>query len=166
MSVVFWMLCGLVFYVYVGYPVLLHVWARFRLAPPNRGGARAGHGEPSVSIVIASRNEGGRIPGRLDNLRQLDYPSHKQQIIVVSDGSTDNTSAVLARIPRVVAVDQPAGGKARALNAGVARATNEESHTPSRGSMRMMGRWHPLTRGGCTELHSHDRSRHGQMLLQ
>ena len=125
MSVVFWMLCGLVFYVYVGYPVLLHVWARFRLAPPNRGGARAGHGEPSVSIVIASRNEGGRIPGRLDNLRQLDYPSHKQQIIVVSDGSTDNTSAVLARIPRVVAVDQPAGGKARALNAGVARATNE-----------------------------------------
>ena len=125
MSVLFWMLCGFVLYVYVGYPLLLHVFARVRPAPFEKRGARSELGLPSVSIVIAARDESRRIPGRLDNLRQLDYPADKQQIIVVSDGSTDATMEVLARTPRVVAVDVPAGGKARALNAGLARATNE-----------------------------------------
>jgi len=122
MVMAFWLLTGIVFYVYVGYPLLLHVWA---LAFPVRRAPRTAGKEPSVSIVIASRNEGSRIRGRIDNLRQLDYPAAKQQIIVVSDGSTDNTSDILARIPRVTAVELPAGGKARALNEGVARATNE-----------------------------------------
>src|SRR5262245_22711427 len=122
MSVVFWVLCGLVFYVYAGYPLMLHVWAR--LARRKTHGA-VRQSEPSVSIVIAARNEARRVPGRLENIRQLDYPAGKQQVIVVSDGSTDDTMGVLARNPRVVAVDVSAGGKARALNAAVARATND-----------------------------------------
>src|SRR5262245_20837520 len=125
MSVLFWMLCGLVVYVYVGYPVLLHVFARLQRAPREARGARSDQRLPSVSIVIAARDESRRIPGRLDNLRQLDYPADKQQVIVVSDGSTDETMQVLARIPRVVAVAVPAVAKARPLNAGLARATNE-----------------------------------------
>jgi cellulose synthase/poly-beta-1,6-N-acetylglucosamine synthase-like glycosyltransferase len=122
MPLVFWMLGGLVFYVYAGYPLLLHVWAR--LAPTKTNRAQR-HSEPYVSIVIAARNEARRVPGRLENLRQLDYPAGKQQVIVVSDGSTDGTVDVLARTPRVVAVAVPPGGKARALNAGVARAVND-----------------------------------------
>jgi len=122
MALVFWVLGGLVFYVYVGYPVLLHLWAR--LAPTKTNRAQR-HSEPSVSIVIAARNEARRVPGRLENLRQLDYPAGKQQVIIVSDGSTDGTVDVLARTPRVVAVALPPGGKARALNAGVACATND-----------------------------------------
>ena len=46
--------------------------------------------------MIAARNEGARIAGRIENLRQLDYPAVKRQIIVVSDGSTDNTLDVLS----------------------------------------------------------------------
>jgi biofilm PGA synthesis N-glycosyltransferase PgaC len=121
MVTAFWLLTGVVLYVYVGYPLLLHVWARVRRVDAV---ATAAH-TPSVSIIIAARNEGRRIPGRLDNLRQLDYPAHKQQVIVVSDGSTDETAGILAQMPRVVAVQLPPGGKARALNEGVARATNE-----------------------------------------
>src|SRR5215831_152135 len=122
MPLVFWMLGGLVFYVYVGYPLFLHVWARLAPMRTNRTQRQC---EPSVSIVIAARNEARRVPGRLENLRQLDYPDSKQQVIVVSDGSTDGTVDVLARTPRVVAVALPPGGKARALNAGVACATND-----------------------------------------
>src|ERR1700751_4803578 len=114
MSDVFWVLCGLVFYVYTGYPLMLHVWARMARRQTQGTPRRF---EPAVSIVIAARNEAGRIPGRLENLRQLDYPASKQEVIVVSDGSTDDTVQVLARAPRVIAVDIPAGGKARALNA-------------------------------------------------
>src|SRR5215467_8868217 len=113
MSVVFWVLSGLVVYVYAGYPLMLHVWARLARRKTHGTGRQY---EPSVSIVIAARNEARRVPGRLENLRQLDYPNGKQQVIVVSDGSTDDTVEVLARTPRVIAVDVPAGGKARALN--------------------------------------------------
>ena len=38
---------------------------------------------PGVSIVIAARNEGRRLAGRIDNLLELDYPAAKRQIIVV-----------------------------------------------------------------------------------
>lgn len=124
-------MCGGVFYVYAGYPALLHVWAKVRrrraLNEPASSRSRV-EWEPSVSFVIAGRNEGARIQGRVANLRGLDYPSGKQQIIVVSDGSTDNTREVLDRLRDefgVTPVDAPARGKALAINAGVSRATND-----------------------------------------
>ena len=124
MATIFWLLCGLVLYVYAGYPLLLHVWARLRGRPASARGP--GEWEPAVSIVIAARNEGARIAGRIENLRQLDYPAAKRQIVVVSDGSTDNTvNALSAFGDEVEALAVDAGGKARALTAGVARAKHE-----------------------------------------
>src|SRR4051812_36275348 len=124
MATIFWLLCGLVLYVYAGYPLLLHLFARLR---PKRIQANGGSNpEPSVSIVIAARNEGGRIAGRIDNIRRLDYPAVRRQVIVVSDGSTDDTLDVLNAVgPDVEALALDAGGKARALNAGVARAKHD-----------------------------------------
>src|SRR4051794_18213980 len=117
-SPVFWLSAALVAYVYAGYPAALHVWAwwrrrrrglripdrrchsaagRHRPSKPfirhRRGGVR--NPSPGVSIVIAARNEGTRLAARLDNLFSLDW-SGARQIIVVSDGSTDNTREVLA----------------------------------------------------------------------
>jgi poly-beta-1,6-N-acetyl-D-glucosamine synthase len=122
MTALFWVSCAMVVYVYVGYPALLAIWSRLR---PRR--IAADHAErPGVSIVIAARNEASRLAGRLDNLLQLEYPEARRQIVVVSDGSTDNTLAVLQRYRRVVdVVSVKGGGKALALNAGVARATHE-----------------------------------------
>jgi cellulose synthase/poly-beta-1,6-N-acetylglucosamine synthase-like glycosyltransferase len=77
---------------------------------------------------MAARNEQSRIAAKLDNLLAVDYPPDKLQIIVVSDGSTDDTNEIvesyadrgvhLERLER----DQ---GKAVALNQGVARATSD-----------------------------------------
>jgi biofilm PGA synthesis N-glycosyltransferase PgaC len=146
MALVFWLSVAAVAYVYVGYPALLHLWARLRPKPlriadcglrNDCGSAESAINPQSavrdpqsavrdVSIVIAARNEGARLPARIDNLLNLDYPASRRQIIIVSDGSTDDTLDVLARYRRSVdAVAVPPGGKALALNAGVAQATGE-----------------------------------------
>src|SRR4051794_25083943 len=95
MALVFWFSFAAIAYVYLGYPLLLTAWARLRPRPVSSGQRRGAGGflneGPGVSIVIAARNEGQRIGARLQNLLDLQYPSSRRQIIVVSDGSTDDT---------------------------------------------------------------------------
>jgi cellulose synthase/poly-beta-1,6-N-acetylglucosamine synthase-like glycosyltransferase len=123
MALVFWLSLIFVGYAYIGYPALLAAWARLRPKPLS---IRNTVGRPAVSIVLAVRNEGPRLAARIDNLLELDYPADRRQIIVVSDGSTDGTLAVLDRYTSVVdVVAIEAGGKAQALNSGAARARNE-----------------------------------------
>jgi cellulose synthase/poly-beta-1,6-N-acetylglucosamine synthase-like glycosyltransferase len=121
MVVVFWISCAVVAYVYVGYPALLAVWARLR----RQTAVAASQQRPPISIVLAARDEGARLGARLDNLLHLTYPAPRQ-IIVVSDGSVDDTLAVLeGYAPAIEVVSIEASGKASALNAGVARAKHD-----------------------------------------
>jgi poly-beta-1,6-N-acetyl-D-glucosamine synthase len=135
MELIFWLSAAFVVYVYAGYPVLLHLWARRRSALASAAAAdswtfAAAQAArpiraklPGVSIVIAACNEGPRLSDRIENLRSLDYPPARRQIVVVSDGSTDNTPEVIRRFSGSVDfVSVPRGGKALALNAGVATA--------------------------------------------
>jgi cellulose synthase/poly-beta-1,6-N-acetylglucosamine synthase-like glycosyltransferase len=120
MVVIFWLSCAAVTYVYVGYPLLLLLWARVHRRPVADAPAAD---LPGVSIVVAARNEGSCLAARVDNLLHLDYPAERRQIIVASDGSTDDSLAQLTAFsPAVDTIPLPAGGKALALNAGVARA--------------------------------------------
>ncbi len=123
MAILFWISVALVAYVYAGYPLLLHLWSR--LWPRPLAPVRSPE-PPGVSIVIAARNEGSRLGARIENLLEMDYPASARQIIVVSDGSTDDTLDVLRRYQADVdVVDAGPGGKALALNAGVDRARFE-----------------------------------------
>jgi poly-beta-1,6-N-acetyl-D-glucosamine synthase len=120
MALFFWAMAAAIGYVYAGYPVLLRVWARLRARPVRRTAAAA---PPGISIVIAARNEGPRLAARIQNLLDLDYPAEARQIIVASDGSTDDTLDRLAAFGNAVdVIGLPHGGKAAALNAAVARA--------------------------------------------
>src|SRR5262249_22129032 len=127
MRLIFWVSALTILYVYAGYPLLLEMWARVRprRLSPGDAAAPAAHEWPRVSIVIAVRNEAARLPGRIENLLALAYPRDRREIIVVSDGSTDETPEVLARFPEVQVIAAPARGKAVALNLGVARACGE-----------------------------------------
>jgi cellulose synthase/poly-beta-1,6-N-acetylglucosamine synthase-like glycosyltransferase len=125
MRLVFWGSALSIAYVYAGYPLLLAIWARLRPKAVGRT-SEDGAFEPTVSIVVAARNEAARLTARVDNLLALDYPADKRQVIVVSDGSTDDTMEVLARYDGIVRAVETAGlGKAAALNAGVACATGD-----------------------------------------
>lgn len=117
----FWIALALTAYTYVGYPFWLKVLAVVRPRP-----VRCAPIAPTVSIVIAVHNEEGRLPAKLANLERLTYPS-PFQVVLISDGSTDQTNAILSSAPDFVhpILLPEAHGKAMALNAGVRAATGE-----------------------------------------
>jgi cellulose synthase/poly-beta-1,6-N-acetylglucosamine synthase-like glycosyltransferase len=119
MESLFWVSLAVVAYVYVGYPALLAVWARVARRPVRRRTPRDAAEWPAVSVIIAARNEGARLPGRIANLLDQTYPG-PLDIIVVSNGSHDGTAGALSQFAdRVRLIELPDGGKPLALNAGV-----------------------------------------------
>src|SRR6185503_16050217 len=82
----FWLSIVLLGYVYVGYPVLAALRATFLEKPRRRAAI-----EPTVSIIVIAHNEADRIAPRIENLLALDYPRDRLEIVIGSDGSTDDT---------------------------------------------------------------------------
>jgi cellulose synthase/poly-beta-1,6-N-acetylglucosamine synthase-like glycosyltransferase len=118
----FWASALLVGFTYVGAPLLILARAAIRPRP-----VRSAPIEPSISVVIAARNEAAVIGGRLANLAALDYPPDKLQVIIASDGSEDDTVGIAreATIGRLTVLDLARVGKADALNAAVDLADGE-----------------------------------------
>jgi len=52
--------------------------------------------EPAVTLVVAAYNEETVIGRRLENLRALDYPAEKLELVVTSDASSDRTEELAA----------------------------------------------------------------------
>jgi GT2 family glycosyltransferase len=79
--------------------------------------------KPSVSVVVCSYNGGSTLEQCLRSLCALDYPDF--EVIVVDDGSTDNTPAIVARFPDVRSIRQTNRGLSAARNVGLHEATGE-----------------------------------------
>ena len=111
------------FYILILYPVLLAV-LRPVPKPPIQKDPQF---QASVSVLIAVYNGQAFLRGKLESLFALDYPRRLVQIIIVSDGSTDDTDAIAAEFESsgVRLLRVPKGGKAAALNAALLLATGE-----------------------------------------
>lgn len=125
METLFWASASLVAYVYAGYPLLLLLWSR-AAGRPVRKRPPSGHRHwPSVSVIVAAHNESALLPARIANLLEQSYPG-PLEVIVASDGSTDDTRGALMHFDdRVQLLELPRGGKPLALNAGVAASRGE-----------------------------------------
>ena len=119
-----WTSLILVAYTFCGYPLLLALWSWLK---PQALITRAPI-TPAVSIVIAAWNEAPRLVARINNCLEQRYPSDHLEVIIVSDGSTDDTFSVVSafdhRRVRLVQLEKREG-KAAALNAGVSTAEGE-----------------------------------------
>ena len=136
-QVLLWACAALVAYTYFIYPALLFgLYAatqmfrdlRYLLGRKDRRAGRTDSELPCVSLVIAAYNEEKHLPAKIKNLRDLDYPPDKLEIIFVSDGSTDRTNQILQdaaslNLRSVFLAERQ--GKPNALNHGVAEARHD-----------------------------------------
>jgi cellulose synthase/poly-beta-1,6-N-acetylglucosamine synthase-like glycosyltransferase len=133
---IFWIAAALVGYSYLGYPAWL--WLRSRWSPrPVRRSSSQSSGQssaaPAVTAVMVVRNEEAVIARKLDNLLTLDYPHAKLDLVVVSDGSSDRTPAILADYARDsqvrtrlrTLIKPVSEGKAVGLNDAIKLATGD-----------------------------------------
>jgi biofilm PGA synthesis N-glycosyltransferase PgaC len=80
---------------------------------------------PSVSIIVPAYNEEKYIGDTIKALKQLAYPKRLLEIIVVDDGSTDNTYRVTKKFKGIKILRQKNKGKGAALNHGLKHVKGE-----------------------------------------
>lgn len=123
-QIIFWVSISFIAYTYIGYPLFIFLLARSKPEPTQP----AHSDKPFLSIILAVFNEEHRVVQRIQNLLECDYPDDNYEIILISDGSTDQTVTLVSnefgdRI-KLIALEQNEG-KASAVNAGVAAAKGE-----------------------------------------
>ncbi len=122
-SVIFILSTVVLFYTYVGYPLLVYTVSLFK---PQR--SERGVFEPAVTVIITAYNEEKDLPAKLENTLALEYPKDKLEIIVASDHSTDRTDEIVRSFESrgVKLYRQPERlGKTAAQNTAVEMAQGE-----------------------------------------
>jgi biofilm PGA synthesis N-glycosyltransferase PgaC len=124
MKWLFWGSAGVIAYTYAGYAGWLWLRGHWRRRPVRH----APH-TPPLSIVMVVRNEAAVVDRKLRNLMDLDYPRDLRAIIVVSDGSSDETNQILSQWSKqhgVSVILRPdSRGKAACLNHAIEAANGE-----------------------------------------
>ena len=88
---------------------------------------------PSCTILIPAHNEAMVIGATVESMLKLEYPKEKLTILVINDGSKDETASIVQefvkRDPRVVLFTVPPGeggkGKSRALNLALKQVNSD-----------------------------------------
>ena len=99
------------------------------MALPNYDDADAIESDyPSVTILVPVFNEQNTVDKTIQSLLKLNYPQDKLKIMIVDDGSKDNTWEIVKKYnnhPQILLHQKENGGKYTALNYGIANCTTE-----------------------------------------
>lgn len=107
-------------------------WARLNLTscvPITRGGpsgARLLVMTPRVSVIVPAYNLAHFLGAALDSALAQDWPAESLEVIVIDDGSSDETPSLLASYgDRIQAFRQENGGLVSAVNRGLGEASGD-----------------------------------------
>ena len=119
-----WLSLGIVFYAYAGYAAVIGLLSRlFGQAEQRNPGY-----QPLVTTLIAAHNEEDCIEAKILNCLDQSYPASKHEIVVVSDGSNDNTPQIVEKYAdrNVVSLYESArNGKTAAVNRAMRQVKGE-----------------------------------------
>jgi cellulose synthase/poly-beta-1,6-N-acetylglucosamine synthase-like glycosyltransferase len=114
--------------IYIGLFMISFYVLSYFSNPPKKFPKIADSKLPTVSIIVPAWNEEKGIGKTLESLQKIDYPKDKLEIIVVDDGSTDNTykEALKYQNDQIKVFRKDVnGGKFTALNFGIKKAKSE-----------------------------------------
>jgi cellulose synthase/poly-beta-1,6-N-acetylglucosamine synthase-like glycosyltransferase len=120
-KLLFWASGALIVHTHVGYPALLWLLSRGR----SQATVDANTATPKVSVIVAAYDEEDVIARKVENVLALDYPRERLELIVASDGSSDATVERAKAAGADLVLDLPRGGKVRAQDQAVERASGE-----------------------------------------
>jgi mycofactocin glycosyltransferase len=80
---------------------------------------------PAISIIIPTRDRAESVVECLESLYAQDYPSNRIEIIVVNDGSLDETQKLVSRFPCALLTNPKSRGQSYCRNLGARQAKNE-----------------------------------------
>jgi glycosyltransferase involved in cell wall biosynthesis len=124
-AIVFWVSVGLLLYTHLGYPALLGALAPLRRRKPAAATSAAAAVTPDVSVIVAAYAEQEVIAERVSNLRELDYPADRLEVLISCDGSPDETALRARQAGADVVLELPRGGKIRAQDAAVEKSRGQ-----------------------------------------
>jgi cellulose synthase/poly-beta-1,6-N-acetylglucosamine synthase-like glycosyltransferase len=114
----------ILFYTWIGYLLLLLIVDRFKEIKISKEAIF-----PFITILIPIYNEEEVIKRKITNLLESDYPADRLELLIVSDGSTDNSEQIVAEMgrtdPRLRLFKTPRAGKSGAQNRALPLARGE-----------------------------------------
>jgi len=121
LEITYWLLIFIVFYVYIGYGILLYsliLIKRLTGLSPKKN-VISGY-EPEVTLFIAAYNEKDFVEEKIRNSHELEYPADKLHMVWVTDGSNDGTPELLFNYEGIEVHHLPQrSGKIGAMNRGM-----------------------------------------------
>lgn len=108
MAVLFWLAVGVICYTFVGYGIVLYILVKLkRLIKSPYPISDESASYPTVTLMVAAYNEADVMDAKIANTLELDYPEERLQLIFVTDGSTDDTPAIVGTHAGIMLLHQP-----------------------------------------------------------
>ncbi|HBI48181.1 MAG TPA: glycosyltransferase family 2 protein [Smithella sp.] len=128
MKVVYWFAFGVIFYAYIGYPIILYLLSNIFYSK-KKTEVKENNAWPYVSLLIAAYNEEKVIGAKIENCLALDYPKDLLDVWIASDGSSDSTNNIVKKYAAVNEnihlLEFPRTGKSGMLNKAIESVKSE-----------------------------------------
>jgi len=106
-EVTFWISLVLLFYCYIGYGILVFLINRIRTVFQKKP-QYSDNLLPPVTLIITAYNEAAILKEKLFNTTAIDYPEENFNVIVITDGSADDSLFYLKEFPAFTHLHQDA----------------------------------------------------------